>query len=171
MPPFIRPYSLSERNHALGLSTETQCHIMQPIKQSTTSILDLLSTTQQTSSSGSDETSLLTLCSVTGDGRGFTNMLMVTTTVRMVDGIHSNTTSLWPGVTLNCELVLRPRCLQERLVRTSTTCNDANHSTDRALNNLLCARWELDAGLTLVWVVSNDGTVVAAGASKLWDGQ
>jgi hypothetical protein len=95
-PRFIRPYSISESNHALGLFTETQCHIMQPIKQPTTSILDLLSTTQQTSSSGSDETSLLTLCGITGDCRGFTNMLMITTTVRMIDGIHGNTTSLWP---------------------------------------------------------------------------
>lgn len=41
-------------------------------------LLDLLSTTQQTSPSGSDETRLLTLGSVTRDGGGFTNVLMVT---------------------------------------------------------------------------------------------
>jgi hypothetical protein len=42
-------------------------------------ILDLLSTTQQTSSPSGNETSLLTLCSVSRDGRGLTNMLVVTT--------------------------------------------------------------------------------------------
>lgn len=41
-------------------------------------LLRLLSTTQQTSPSGSDETRLLTLCSITRDGRSFTNMLVVT---------------------------------------------------------------------------------------------
>jgi hypothetical protein len=42
-------------------------------------ILDLLGTTQQTSSPSSNETSLLTLCSVSRDRGGLTNMLMVTT--------------------------------------------------------------------------------------------
>ena len=42
-------------------------------------ILDLLSTTQQTSSPGSNETSLLTLCSVSRDSRSLSDMLMVTT--------------------------------------------------------------------------------------------
>jgi hypothetical protein len=42
-------------------------------------ILDLLGTTQQTSSPSSNETSLLTLCSISRDRRSLTNMLMVTT--------------------------------------------------------------------------------------------
>lgn len=33
-------------------------------------------------------------------------MLVVTTTVRMVDGVHSNTTSLGPRVALGSELYL-----------------------------------------------------------------
>ena len=46
-------------------------------------VLGLLGTTEQTRSPGSDETGLLTLCGVSGDGRGLTNMLVVTTTVRL----------------------------------------------------------------------------------------
>lgn len=46
---------------------------------STPLVLDLLSTTQQTSSPSSNETRLLTLCSVSRDRRRLTNMLMVTT--------------------------------------------------------------------------------------------
>ena len=46
-------------------------------------ILDLLGTTQETSSPGGNETGLLTLGGVAGDGRRLTNVLMVTTTVRL----------------------------------------------------------------------------------------
>jgi len=93
-------------------------------------------------------------------------MLMVTTTVRMVDGIHGNTTSLGPRVALDSELVLRPRRLEERLVWSSTTCNDTNHATDAALENLLCTAGKLNTGLAFIWVMADDGDVVAAGASK-----
>lgn len=62
--------------------------------------------------------------------------------------------------------MLGARGLEERLVGTSTTSDDSNHATDRALDNLLRARWELDAGLALVWVVADDGNVVSGGSSK-----
>jgi hypothetical protein len=74
-------------------------------------ILDLLRTTQQTSPPGGNKTSLLTLCGISRDCGCFTNMLMITTTVRMVDRVHGNTTSLWPGVALDGILVLGSRGL------------------------------------------------------------
>ena len=46
---------------------------------------------------GSNETSLLSRNSGAGDGRGFTNVLVVTTTVRVIDGVHGNTTSTRPA--------------------------------------------------------------------------
>lgn len=46
-------------------------------------VLGLLGTTQETRSPRSNETGLLTLCGVTGDGRSLTDMLVVTTTVRL----------------------------------------------------------------------------------------
>lgn len=51
--------------------------------QSPGSFLGLLRTAQQTGPSGGDETSLLTLGRIPRDGRGLTDMLMVTTTVRL----------------------------------------------------------------------------------------
>lgn len=71
---------------------------------SNTLILGLLCTTEQTRPPGGDETGLLTLCGVSGDGRRFTDMLVVTTTVGMVDGVHGNTTSPGPAVALGSEL-------------------------------------------------------------------
>jgi len=93
-------------------------------------------------------------------------MLMVTTSVRMVDGIHGNTTSLGPRVALDGILMLGPRCLEERLVWSSTTCNNADHAAHAALQHLLRTGGELDTGLAFVWVVADDSDVVAAGASK-----
>jgi hypothetical protein len=112
-------------------------------------------------------------------------MLVVTTTVRMVDGVHSNTTSPGPAVALGSELksrqylskkneqvsgstyfMLGSRGLEERLVCSSTTGNNADHTTRRAGKNLLGTRWELDTGLALIRVVANDSHVVAGGTAE-----
>lgn len=79
----------------------------------------------------------------------------------VIDWVHGNTTSLGPRVALDSELVLSTRSLHERLVGTSTTSDNSNHATDGALDDLLCAGWELDAGLALIWVVANDSHVVS----------
>src|SRR6187402_3034735 len=71
----------------------------------------------------------------------------------------------------NCQL-LKPcsgaleNHTQERLVSSSTTSNNTNHASGTALDDLLCAGWELDTGLALIWVVTNDGNIVARCASK-----
>ena len=93
-------------------------------------------------------------------------MLVVTTTVRMVDGVHGNTTSLGPRVALSSELMLCSRGFEERLVCSSATGNDTNHTTGGAGKDLLGTRGELDTGLALVGVVANDGHVVARGTAK-----
>jgi len=129
-------------------------------------VLDLLGTTQQTSSPSSNETRLLTLCGISRDRRCLTNMLMVTTSVRMVDRVHCNTTSLGPRVALDSELVLGAGSLQQGLVGSSTSSNDTNHSSGAALDDLLGTRWELDPSLALIRVVANDGHIVARCSSK-----
>jgi hypothetical protein len=43
----------------------------------------------------------------------------------------------------------------------STTCNNTDHATNRALDDLLGTRWQFDTGFALVGVVANDGHVVA----------
>jgi hypothetical protein len=102
----------------------------------------------------------------------------------MVDWVHRNTTSLWPRVALDSELMLSTRRLckygqrmrfhssswaihtHKRLVGSSTSSNDTDHSTDAARDNLLGAGWELDTGLALIWVVPNDGDIVSGSTSK-----
>ena len=69
-------------------------------------ILGLLGTAEQTCPPGGDETGLLTADGVARDGRGLSDMLVVTTTVRVIDGVHGNTTSTGPAVALGSELVV-----------------------------------------------------------------
>lgn len=111
-------------------------------------------------------------------------MLVVTTTVGMVDGVHGNTTSLGPAVALDSELVLGTRGLccgvsnqiytnsnlvehtKEGLVGTTATSDDTDHTTGAGLDDLLGTRGELDTGLALVRVVADNGDVVAGGAAE-----
>jgi hypothetical protein len=115
-------------------------------------------------------------------------MLVVTTTVGMVDGVHGNTTSPGPAVALGSELeqksqfsccliqiqadfkgthlVLGARGLQEGLVCTATSSDDTNHTTAGAGEDLLGTGGELDAGLALIGVVADDGNVVTGGTAE-----
>ena len=86
--------------------------------------------------------------------------------MRMVDGVHGNTTSLGPAVALDSELMLGTRGLEEGLVGTATASDDADHATGVAVDDLLGAGGELDTGLALVGVVADDGDVVAGGAAE-----
>ena len=53
-------------------------------------------TLEPSSSSGSNETNLLSRRSIPAYCRGMTNMLVVTTTMRMLHRVHSHTTNLQP---------------------------------------------------------------------------
>jgi len=93
-------------------------------------------------------------------------MLVVTTTVRMVDGVHGNTTSLGPAVALDSELMLGTRGLEEGLVGSATTSDNTDHTTGAAGDDLLGTGGELDAGLALIGVVADNGDVVAGGTAE-----
>ena len=88
-------------------------------------------------------------------------MLVVTTTVRMVDGVHSHTTSTGPVVTLSPVFVVSTASLEQRLVDTSTTGDDSNSRPGTAADRLLRTRRQPDPGLVVVGAVANDGGVVA----------
>jgi len=90
---------------------------------------------------------------------------MVTTTVRMVYGVHGNTTSSGPAVTLSLVLVEGTTSLEQRLVNTTTTSDDTDGSTGTGGNNLLGTGGELDAGLTVL-TVTDDGSVVTRCTGK-----
>lgn len=93
-------------------------------------------------------------------------MLVVTTTVRVIDGVHSNTTSSGPaGTTLGLDFVVGVTGLEQGLVDTTTTGDNTNNTTSVGAEDLLGTRGELDTGLALVGV-TNDNNVGARGAAK-----
>ena len=95
-------------------------------------IRDLVRATSQTTSATSgNQTDLATRRAEAVLGRRVTNVLVVTTTVRVLDGVHCHTTNLRPRVTLGLVLVPRATGLEHRLVNAAATGNDA----DRAWTN------------------------------------
>lgn len=84
---------------------------------------------------------------------------MVTTTVRMVDWVHGNTTSSGPVVPLGLSLPHGSASLQHWLVGTATTGNETDHTTGGGWDDLLGTGWELDTGLAFVGVVADDGDI------------
>jgi len=88
-------------------------------------------------------------------------VLVVSTTVWMVDGVHGNTTCTRPVVSLRFVLVVSTTCLEERLVDPTATSDDAHRYPCSARDGLLGATGETYATLVVVGRVTNDGSVVA----------
>jgi len=114
------------------------------------------STTDLTSSSGSNKTGLLTSGASSGHGRWVTNMLLVTTTVRMVDGVHSDTSNTGPSVSLGLVLPEGSTSLQEGLVGSLTTSDNTNHSSAITLDGLSNAGGKSDSRLGTILGVTDD---------------
>jgi len=123
---------------------------------------DLGLTTDTASTGGSNETHLATGGGSTAHSGRVTNMLMVTATMTMFDRVPGNTTNTGPhAVLLTLVLEIGVTGLEERLLETATTSNDANHGTAVGVDALLEAGRELQAGTASVDVVANDDGAVA----------
>src|SRR5690606_18362954 len=125
---------------------------------------NLLGTAEETSAARSNETNLLTRRGKARHRRSMTNVLMVTTSVRMVNGIHGHTADLWPAVALGLVLVVGTASLQQRLVNTTTTGDETNHGAALGRDELLGARGQLDARSAIIHIVPNDGGIIARAA-------
>ena len=92
-------------------------------------LLVLLASSDLTSSSGGNETDLLSRRSVSAQGGGMTDVLMVTTTMRMLDGVHGDTSNLGPHLSLSFEEVVAVSCLENGFLDSPTCCDDTNHGS------------------------------------------
>lgn len=125
------------------------------------STLDLSTTAETAGAAGGDQADLLARGAVAGDGRGVTDVLMVTTTVRVLDGVLGNTTDLGPAVALDAEAVVGVTGLEDGLLNAATAGDEADAGAARGGDGLLLARGELEAGLAGLLVVGDDDAVVA----------
>jgi len=128
---------------------------------------DLLGATETTGAASGNETDLGTVGGIAADCRRMTNVLVVSSSVGMLDGVHSHTTHTRPLVTLHAVLVVGAAGLHDRLLGTASAGNDSDHTTAAVGDHLAGARGELDAGLALLGEVGDDGGVVARGLGEL----
>ena len=93
--------------------------------------------------------------------RGVTDVLVVTSAVGVLNGVHGNTANLGPLVTLDAVLVVGATSLEERLVEAATAGNEADHGARLVGDGLLHSRGEADLGPAGVLVVGDDDAVGA----------
>ena len=122
-------------------------------------------TTTATSAAGSDETDLGTWTGIARDGTWLTHVLVSTTTVWVIDWVHSDTTDDWPGLALSGVLVVNVTGLEEWLLKTATTGDNTEHGAASRENEGLAAGWELDTGVAIIGV--GDDTDGVAGAAAI----
>merc|ERR1719209_31024 len=91
---------------------------------------------------------------------------MVTTTVRMLDGVHGHTTNLRPRVPLSLVLEVGSAGLQQRLIDSSSTGDDADHRAVAGRNRLLRSRRQFHFRPSHIRVVGDDGGVVARSSGQ-----
>lgn len=110
-------------------------------------------------------TGLGTSRSVSSNGTGLTHVLLVTTSVGVIHGVHRHTSSLGPLVTLHSVLVESATSLEDGLVGTTTTSDQANHSTALVVDGLLGARRQADSANALVGILGHNDGIVSGGTA------
>ena len=94
-------------------------------------------------------------------------MLLVTTTMRMVDGVHSNTSNSGPGTSaLSLPSVVGVSSLADGLVGSATTGNDTDHSSAGAWDGGTGTGGKSNSGLLSVIGVTDDDGGAARGAGE-----
>ena len=117
-----------------------------------------LSSSDKTSSSGGNKSYLDTWWCVSGKGTWVTNMLLVTSSVGMVYGVHSHTSHSWPVLSLRFVLVEDSSSFKDWFVGSSSSGDDSNHGSAVSRNGSSAAGWESESGLpSLVDVADDDG--------------
>jgi hypothetical protein len=127
---------------------------------------ELAATSDDTGSLGGDEATLLSAGSVSSGGRGVTHVLMVTTTMGMLDGVHGDTSDSGPVSLLGVGLVVGGVGLEEGLVSSLTASDNADHGSAAAHDGLADAGRKSNSGLLAVLGVTDDDGGSAGSASK-----
>jgi hypothetical protein len=126
-----------------------------------------LRTSEETGSSGSDQTGLLTRDGLSADTRTVTDVGMVTTTVGMVNGIHVHGFDLRPAWSSHFVFVIGDTGFQDGLLGSSATSDESDHGTGFALDSLSGARGKSDSGLGAIFGVTDDGAVGSGGSGQV----
>jgi len=94
-------------------------------------------------------------------------MLLVTTTERMVNGIHGNSSDLRPSLSKSLHLVEDSTSLKDGLISSFSGSNETNHSSGLTGKGLSGTRGKSDSGLAEIIGVTNDDSGGAGASSEL----
>merc|ERR1719198_1649150 len=95
------------------------------------------------------------------------DMLMVSSSVWMLDWIFGDTSDLWPAVSLQSEFMVGSSGFEHWFINSSTTSDEAKHSSVSAGVELFDTGWEFYSGFAGVGVVGDNGTVTTGSFSDL----
>jgi len=125
-----------------------------------------LSSSNKSSSSGGDETDFLTMRCVPADGWRMSDMLLITTTMGMIYGIHSDSSNSGPSSAFCLVFVVLATGLANWLVWSSTSSANSDHSSAITWNGSSAATWESNSGLVTIIRVTDDNSWCSTCSSK-----
>ena len=126
----------------------------------------LAATSDGTSSLGGDETALLTAGSVSSRGGGVTDVLMVTTTMGMLDGVHGDTSDSGPVSLLGVRAVVAGVGAEHGLVSSLAAGDNTNHGSAASEDGLTDTRGQSDTRLLAILGVTDHDSGGARGTGK-----
>ena len=115
---------------------------------------------------GGNKSGLLTARGVSPGGRGVTNVLMVTTTVGMLDGVHGDTSNSGPVSLLGVRSVVGAVGAEHGLVSSLAAGDDANHSSAASEDGLTDTRGQSDTRLLAILRVADHDSGSAGGTGE-----
>lgn len=120
-----------------------------------------LGSSQDTCSPGGNETNLLTRSEVSTNRGWMTNMLVISSSVRVFNWILRHTSDTRPRLVLDLVLVVGSSCLQQWLINTASSSDHPNDSTAMGVQSLSGTRWVSNTGLLTILGMSNDHTAAS----------
>ena len=129
--------------------------------------LSLVTSSKKTSSSGSNETNLLSRDASSGNSGRLTNVLVITTSVGMVNWVHSDSGNDWEVLSLCLVSPVLNSGLENWLLVSSSGSDDSNHTSGLAVDGLSDTRWQLDSGLESILRMGDDGDERSRGSGEL----
>ena len=84
----------------------------------------------------------------------------------MLDWVHGDTSDSWPGIPLSSCLVPGSVGLEQGLVGSLTSSDEANHGSAATNDGLSGAGWKLDSGLPSIVGVTDDDSGGAGGSGE-----
>lgn len=129
-------------------------------------VLELASSSDKTGSSSGNQTTLLSSWGISPGGSWVTNVLMVTSTMGMLDWVHSNTSDSWPVSLLGVRLVVRLVGLEEWLVGSLSSSDDTDHGSAATEDGLSHTRWHSNASSGAIFGVTDDDSAGTRGTGE-----